>query len=320
MTTAILAVQGAFAEHAAMLDELGEPWFELRCLRNMSRHFDRLILPGGESTVQGRLLREEGMLSTIRALVEEGMPVLGTCAGLILLAERVIDEGGDDRSVRPETHLGTMRVTVERNAYGRQLASFHATDEFAGIGAVPMTFIRAPRIVEVRGGAVELARVNCDIVAARDGNQIGVAFHPELDNDTRIHEMFLALEKACDLSDLLAAAGLRGEVRVSLRQSYSVHLCQSLETPMDACEVQLTSGSSSFQELVDDMAKDSYWIRFFCRPCCPAPDLEGAIKMLDKLAAEASSNEAFDDGQKQRIIALIEESKAWYPNSGLCRH
>lgn len=193
MTTAILAVQGAFAEHAAMLDELGEPWFELRCLRNMSRHFDRLILPGGESTVQGRLLREEGMLTSLRKLIDEGMPVLGTCAGLILLAEHVIDAHAEGRAVRPETHLGTMRVTVERNAYGRQLASFHATDEFAGIGAVPMTFIRAPRIVEVREGAVELARVNCDIVAARDGNQIGVAFHPELDNDPRIHEMFLAL-------------------------------------------------------------------------------------------------------------------------------
>lgn len=89
---------------------------------------------------------------------------------------------------------------------------------------------------------------------------------------------------------------------------------------MDACEVQLTNGGSSFQELVDDMAKDSYWIRFFCWPCCPAPDLEGAIKMLDKLAAEASANEAFDDEQKQRIIALIEERKAWYPSSGLCRH
>lgn len=119
MATAILAVQGAFAEHAAMLDELGEPWFELRCLRNMSRHFDRLILPGGESTVQGRLLREEGMLSTIRALVEDGMPVLGTCAGLILLAERVIDDDDDSRPIRPESHLGTMHVTVERNAYGR---------------------------------------------------------------------------------------------------------------------------------------------------------------------------------------------------------
>lgn len=114
MTTAILALQGAFAEHAAMLDELGEPWFELRCLRNMSRHFDRLILPGGESTVQGRLLHEEGMLSTVRALIEEGMPVLGTCAGLILLAERVIDDDGDGRPIRPESHLGTMHVTVER--------------------------------------------------------------------------------------------------------------------------------------------------------------------------------------------------------------
>ena len=86
-----------------------------------------------------------------------------------------------------------MRVTVERNAYGRQLASFHATDEFAGIGPVPMSFIRAPRIVEVREGAVELAQVDGDIVAARDGNQVGIAFHPELDDDPRIHELFLAL-------------------------------------------------------------------------------------------------------------------------------
>lgn len=193
MTTAILAVQGAFAEHAAMLDELGEPWFELRCPRDMSRRFDRLMLPGGESTVQGRLLREEGMLSTIRTLIEGGMPVLGTCAGLILLAERVIDDDDGSRPIRPDSHLGTMHVTVERNAYGRQLASFHATDEFAGIGPVPMSFIRAPRIVEVREGAVELARVDGDIVAARDGKQIGVAFHPELDDDPRIHELFLAL-------------------------------------------------------------------------------------------------------------------------------
>ena len=192
MTTAILAVQGAFAEHAAMLDELGEPWFELRCLRNMSRHFDRLILPGGESTVQGRLLREEGMLSTMRALIEGEMPVLGTCAGLILLTERIIDDDGDGRPIRPESHLGTMRVTVERNAYGRQLASFHATGDFMGIGAVPMSFIRAPRIIEVHEGAVELARVDGGIVAAQQ-LVTRVAFHPELDDDPRIHELFLSL-------------------------------------------------------------------------------------------------------------------------------
>ena len=121
------------------------------------------------------------------------MPVLGTCAGLILLSERVVDDDGDGRPIRPESHLGTMCVTVERNAYGRQLASFHATGDFMGIGTVPMSFIRAPRIVDVREGAVELARVDGDIVAARDGNQVGVAFHPELDDDPRIHELFLSL-------------------------------------------------------------------------------------------------------------------------------
>lgn len=192
MTTAILSLQGAFAEHATMLDELGEPWFELRCLRNMSRGFDRLILPGGETTTQGKLLREEGLLSSVRTLIERGMPVLGTCAGLILLAEHVVDANSGEDAIRGQ-HIGTMHVTVERNAYGRQLGSFFTTGQFAGIGTVPMTFIRAPRIIEIHGDAVELARVNGDIVAAREGKQIGVAFHPELDGDPRIHELFLSL-------------------------------------------------------------------------------------------------------------------------------
>lgn len=197
MTTAVLALQGAFAEHEAMLDALCEPWFELRCGDDLKRPFDRLVLPGGESTTQGRLLRDEGMLEPLKAHIEGGMPVLATCAGLILLAERIVEgeaSGPNDaRAPRFAQHLATLDVTVERNAYGRQLASFHAHAEFAGLGEVPMSFIRAPRIVEVGDGVEPLARVDGAIVAVRAGAQVACAFHPELDGDTRIHELFLGL-------------------------------------------------------------------------------------------------------------------------------
>lgn len=197
MTTAVLALQGAFAEHEAMLDALGEPWFELRCGDDLKRPFDRLVLPGGESTTQGRLLRDEGMLDPLKARIEDGMPVLATCAGLILLAERIVEgeaSGPNDaRAPRFAQHFATLDVTVERNAYGRQLASFHAHAEFAGLGEVPMSFIRAPRIVEVGDGVEPLARVDGAIVAVRAGAQVACAFHPELDGDTRIHELFLGL-------------------------------------------------------------------------------------------------------------------------------
>ena len=197
MTTAVLALQGAFAEHEAMLDALCEPWFELRCGDDLKRPFDRLVLPGGESTTQGRLLRDEGMLEPLKAHIEGGMPVLATCAGLILLAERIVEgeaSGPNDaRAPRFAQHLATLDVTVERNASGRQLASFHAHAEFAGLGEVPMSFIRAPRIVEVGDGVEPLARVDGAIVAVRAGAQVACAFHPELDGDTRIHELFLGL-------------------------------------------------------------------------------------------------------------------------------
>ncbi len=197
MTTAVLALQGAFAEHEAMLDALGEPWFELRCGDDLMRPFDRLVLPGGESTTQGRLLRDEGMLEPLKARIEDGMPVLATCAGLILLAKRIVESATsmpeDTHAPRFAQHIATLDVAVERNAYGRQLASFHAHAEFAGLGEVPMSFIRAPRIAEV-GDAVEpLARVDGAVVAVRAGAQVACAFHPELDGDTRIHELFLGL-------------------------------------------------------------------------------------------------------------------------------
>ncbi|MDO4887213.1 MAG: pyridoxal 5'-phosphate synthase glutaminase subunit PdxT [Actinomycetaceae bacterium] len=189
MTTAVLALQGAFAEHRRVLEVLGEQTVELRQAEDLRRDFDRLVLPGGESTVQGKLLRELGMLGPLRERVEAGMPVLGTCAGLILMAARI---EGDHRGAGAPT-LGTLPVTVRRNAYGRQLASFHTTAAFAGLGDVPMTFIRAPQIVEVGDGVEVLAEVDDVVVAARYGSQVATAFHPELDGDTRIHELFLGL-------------------------------------------------------------------------------------------------------------------------------
>jgi 5'-phosphate synthase pdxT subunit len=189
MATAVLALQGAFAEHEARLAELGEKSFELRDADDLLRPFDRLVLPGGESTVQGKLLLELGMLDPIRERIRDGMPVLGTCAGLILLARRL--EAHDDTHA---PRFETLDVTVERNSYGRQLGSFHATEEVACVGAdVPMTFIRAPKITRTGKGVDVLARVGSSPVAVRQGAQLGVAFHPELDDDLRMHRLFLSL-------------------------------------------------------------------------------------------------------------------------------
>ena len=187
-TTAVLAVQGAFAEHERMLARLGEKCVELRQAADLEQPFDRLVLPGGESTVQGKLLDELGMLEPLRQRIREGMPVLATCAGLILLAARL--DAHDDRGT---PRLGTLDVLVQRNAYGRQLGSFRTQGELAGVGQVPMTFIRAPYVMEA-GPAVEtLAQVDSRIVAVRQESQLALAFHPELDESTLIHEAFLAL-------------------------------------------------------------------------------------------------------------------------------
>ena len=191
-TVAVLAVQGAFIEHERMLEKLGARCVELRQATDLRQPFDRLVLPGGESTVQGKLLAELGMLEPLRARIAAGMPVLATCAGLILLAQRLTahDDKGTPR-------IATMDVLVERNAYGRQLGSFHAQAPMgtlaSGPASVPMTFIRAPRIVEVGPAARELACVDGRIVAAQQGNQLALAFHPELDSSPLIHQAFLAL-------------------------------------------------------------------------------------------------------------------------------
>lgn len=187
MKIGILSVQGAFIEHKKILTELGCECVELRSKKDIA-NLDGIVLPGGESTVQGKLLRELDMLEPLKNLIAEGVPVLATCAGLILLAEKI----SNDSSV----HLGTLPVTVKRNAYGRQLGSFSKPENFGPLGPFEMTFIRAPYIQEASPDVETLAIVDDKIVGVKYKNQIGLAFHPELGDDFRIHEYFLNLVKA----------------------------------------------------------------------------------------------------------------------------
>ena len=180
---AVLAVQGAFAEHRQILEKLGVETFEIRQLRDLEQDFDGLILPGGESTVQGKLLHDLGLFEPLRERIESGLPTLGTCAGLILLAEKLSNDG--------HTYFATTPVTVERNAYGRQLGSFYTEENFEGIGKIPMTFIRAPLIQRASQDVQILATVQNQIVAVQYKNQLAISFHPELNSDLRVHQYFV---------------------------------------------------------------------------------------------------------------------------------
>lgn len=187
MKIAVLAVQGAFIEHEKMLENLGADCIEIRQKKDAEKAFDGLILPGGESTVMGKLLKELDLFQILKSKIKDGIPVLGTCAGLILLAEKLSND--------EQVHFGTLPVTVRRNGYGRQLGSFHTHGHVAGIGTIPMTFIRAPYI-EIADPKVEiLASVDDKIVAVRYQNQLGTSFHPEVTADTRVHEYFLQMVK-----------------------------------------------------------------------------------------------------------------------------
>lgn len=188
----VLAVQGAFIEHRKRLDAFGCQTVEIRKPEDLRRPIDGLVLPGGESTAQSKLLHDLGMLDLILAMLEEGLPVFGTCAGLILLACKTADPF-------PYRRFATLPVSVKRNAYGRQLGSFHADGKpgcrlSGGCDEpVPMTFIRAPKIVDMDED-VEVLVWNGDVPAAVQWkNQIGCAFHPELDSDLRLYRHFLEL-------------------------------------------------------------------------------------------------------------------------------
>ena len=190
MKIGILALQGAFAEHERVLERLGVENVELRNLEDFQKYqkeLSGLILPGGESTTMGKLLRDQDMLLPIREAILSGLPVFGTCAGLILLAKEIASQ--------EESHLGTMAMVVERNAYGRQLGSFYTEAECKGVGKIPMTFIRGPIISSVGEGVEILARVEDQIVAAQEKNMLVTSFHPELTDDVRLHQYFINMCK-----------------------------------------------------------------------------------------------------------------------------
>lgn len=185
-TIGVLALQGDVREHVAALHALGADTLEVRTPYDLGR-VDGLVLPGGESTAVSLLLASSGLRQPLEDRLEAGMPAFGTCAGMILLAREVVDGRGDQRS------LGAIDLTVRRNAFGPQAASFEADLDVAGVGGGPVhaVFIRAP-VVERAGPDVEiLATVDGRAVLARQGKILVCAFHPELVGDLRLHELFL---------------------------------------------------------------------------------------------------------------------------------
>ncbi len=186
MKVGVLSLQGAFREHREVLDALGVEPVEVRVPEQLSGT-DALVLPGGESTTMSKLLETSGLFDPVADLVAQGMPVLGTCAGMILLATEVLDGRPDQR------RFGAIDVSVRRNAYGRQVDSFEAELDVAGLdgGPFPGVFIRAP-VVDHAGDEVEvLAAHDGKPVLARQGAVWVSSFHPELSGDLRLHQWFL---------------------------------------------------------------------------------------------------------------------------------
>ena len=180
----VLALQGAFREHVAAVSRLGVAAREVRQLKDMDG-IDAMIIPGGESTTMGKLLNEWHMLEPLRERILQGMPVYGSCAGLILLC-RTIENSDQPR-------LGVLDATVRRNAFGRQVDSFETELSMPEVGPdpVPAVFIRAPVIISVGPEVRVLAEVKGQAVAVRQNNILATSFHPELTPDTRLHSYFL---------------------------------------------------------------------------------------------------------------------------------
>lgn len=186
MKIGILALQGAFIEHKHKLDKLNITSFYIRNKQDLQKEKDGLIIPGGESTAMNKLLIELDMVDELKKQINHDMPVFGTCAGLILLANKITGQESN--------FLKVMDITVTRNGYGRQLSSF-ITHHLFNDQRIPMTFIRAPYVVEVGKGVEILSVVDEKIVAVRENNLLGTAFHPELTNDLTIHKYFIDMIK-----------------------------------------------------------------------------------------------------------------------------
>ena len=179
MKVGVLAVQGAFAEMKAYWRGKGADVFEIRQRADLAQGLDLLALPGGESTVQGKLLKDLGLFEPIKVRIADGIPVFATCAGLILLAEKIEDDGSRDET-RPSQWFGVLPVTVRRNAYGRQLGSFTTVGDWDGHPNTPMTFIRAPAITAVVPDVAVLSTFNNQPTSVRWRNITAFTWHPEL--------------------------------------------------------------------------------------------------------------------------------------------
>lgn len=184
MKVGILALQGNFSEHAAMLDRCGAESIEVRSVEDLNM-IDGLIIPGGESTTVSKLMRSHGIDDAIKLRASHGMPVFGTCMGLVVISKRIEDDA--------QKPLGLMDVDVRRNAFGRQVDSFECELIVSRLGKKPVraVFIRAPFISRVHNGVEILAKIGERIVLAKQKNILGSAFHPELTDDIRVHRLFL---------------------------------------------------------------------------------------------------------------------------------
>lgn len=183
MKIGVLAMQGTYREHLKMLESLGIDAIDVRYEEDID-NIDGLIIPGGESTTIGKLIKTLGLYDKLKYRIENNMPVWGTCAGMILLAKNIVNEN--------YTHLSVMDINVIRNAYGRQLGSFETKAPVKDIGEdIDMVFIRAPYIESVGENVEVLSIINGNIVAAQEGNMLVTSFHPELTQDFRLHKYFI---------------------------------------------------------------------------------------------------------------------------------
>ena len=181
----VLALQGAFAAHSDCLRSIGVQSIEVRTPEQLSS-VDALLMPGGESSTMSQLLESSGLFDPIAQRITDGMPVFGTCAGMILLASEILDGRSDQRS------FSAIDISVRRNAFGRQVDSFEATIN-SSVGDFHGVFIRAPRIERVGDQVEVLGSINDEPVLVRQGNVLAASFHPELSNDARLHEYFVSI-------------------------------------------------------------------------------------------------------------------------------